>query len=200
MMFGTPPPLSLYIHLPWCLRKCPYCDFNSHVSRLDLNFSQYRQALLADLEQERPLVADRRISSVFIGGGTPSLFPPDEIAALLDGICARLPATPNLEVSLEANPGTLEAANYDGYRVAGVNRLSIGVQSFSAECLQALGRIHGPDEAVKAVEQARRAGFERLNLDLMFALPVQSKQLAKDDLHTAISLSPSHISYYQLTI
>ena len=192
--------MALYIHLPWCLRKCPYCDFNSHVSRQDLSFSQYRQALLADLEQERPLVAGRRISSVFIGGGTPSLFPPDEIAALLDGVCARLPATPDLEVSLEANPGTLEAANYHGYRAAGVTRLSIGVQSFDPGSLRALGRIHDRKQALAAAESACQVGFQRINLDLMFGLPGQTSEMALADVRQALALRPDHISYYQLTL
>lgn len=197
---GELPPLSLYVHIPWCVRKCPYCDFNSHQVRGELDEQGYIAALLADLAQDLKLAGDRPLHSIFIGGGTPSLFTPSAISRLLAGVKAHLPWSDSIEITLEANPGTLEAANFAGYRDAGVNRLSIGVQSFSPGCLQALGRIHGPDEALQAVGRAKRAGFERLNLDLMFGLPDQTAASALADIRTALELDPGHISYYQLTL
>lgn len=194
------PPLSLYIHIPWCVRKCPYCDFNSHQITDRLDEKAYINALLADLEHDLPLVAGREIDTIFIGGGTPSLFSAEAVGLLLNGIRSRTPCQSGMEVTLEANPGTLESGRYAGYRDAGVNRLSIGVQSFSADALTRLGRIHGPDEAAKAVASAKSAGFDNLNIDLMFGLPGASPEQALDDLHRAISLQPSHISYYQLTL
>jgi oxygen-independent coproporphyrinogen-3 oxidase len=194
------PPLSLYVHIPWCVRKCPYCDFNSHPVRGELDQSAYIDALLTDLELDLELAAGRPLCSIFIGGGTPSLFAPAEIGRLLGGIRSRMDCSESLEITLEANPGTLEVASFRGFREAGVNRLSIGVQSFDAAALHALGRIHGPDEALRAIEQARSAGFERLNLDLMFGLPGQSPVIAEADLRTALELDPGHISYYQLTL
>jgi len=203
---GSPlrlPPLALYIHIPWCVRKCPYCDFNSHALRGDLDEVAYVEALLRDLEQDLPLTAGRPLRSIFIGGGTPSLLSPAAVQRLLDGVKTRLErieGIEGIEITLEANPGALEADNYAGYREAGVNRLSIGVQSFDADLLRALGRIHGPEQALQAVERARRAGFERLNLDLMFGLPGQTLYQAGQDLGTALQLAPGHLSYYQLTL
>ena len=194
------PPLALYIHIPWCVRKCPYCDFNSHQLTGVFDAQRYVDALLADLDHELPRVADRELVSIFIGGGTPSLMPADAMERLLRGVNARLPSVPGAEVTLEANPGTLEAGRFAGYRAAGVNRLSIGAQSFDARSLQRLGRIHGPDEAVAAVKMAREAGFDNINLDLMFGLPGQNRAMARRDVERAMELMPEHISYYQLTL
>jgi putative oxygen-independent coproporphyrinogen III oxidase len=194
------PPLGLYVHIPWCVRKCPYCDFNSHASAESLPEAAYADALLADLDLDIARVRDRSLESVFIGGGTPSLFSADAIAHLLKGIAERLACTPDMEVTLEANPGTLEAGKFDGFRQAGVNRLSIGIQSFNNASLEQLGRIHDADAAIAAVQQAKASGFERLNLDLMFGLPGQSLADALADIHTAIALQPSHLSFYQLTL
>ena len=194
------PPLSLYIHVPWCVRKCPYCDFNSHGTDEPIPEGAYVDALLADLETETPAAAGRPLESVFIGGGTPSLFSDRALARLLEGVRARLALPDNAEVTLEANPGTAERGRFAGYREAGVNRLSLGVQSLDPGLLQALGRIHGPEDAVAAVAAARAAGFEELNLDLMFALPGQSVEQAASDVEVAIELGPEHLSYYQLTI
>jgi putative oxygen-independent coproporphyrinogen III oxidase len=194
------PPLSLYVHIPWCVRKCPYCDFNSHASAESLPEAAYVDALLADLELDAARVENRRLESIFIGGGTPSLFSADAIARLLKGIVERLACIPDMEVTLEANPGTLEAGKFDGFRQAGVNRLSIGIQSFSNSSLEQLGRIHDADAAIAAVNQAKACGFERLNLDLMFGLPGQAPDDAFADINMAIALRPSHISFYQLTL
>lgn len=194
------PPLSLYIHLPWCVRKCPYCDFNSHRQPATADFSGYVDALLADFRSALPEVEGRQLESIFIGGGTPSLFPAKQIERLINGVKALIACSNAMEVTLEANPGTLESGRYAAYRDAGANRLSIGVQSFSANALQRLGRIHGPDEALLAFNQARDAGFININLDLMFGLPEQSIRDAQFDVETAIRLAPEHISYYQLTI
>ncbi len=198
--FPAPPPLSLYVHLPWCVRKCPYCDFNSHPLRGDAPFDACVAALLEDLETDLPKVWGRTLQSVFIGGGTPSLFPPEAIAALIAGIRARLPCRPDMEITLEANPGTAEAARFAGYREAGVNRLSIGVQSFDDRLLARLGRIHNGEEAHRAVAMAREAGFERINLDLMYGLPEQRVAEALADLEAAIAHEPEHVSWYQLTL
>lgn len=195
------PPLSLYAHLPWCVKKCPYCDFNSHA--LGPNGpaeARYVAALIADLEFALPCIGARAITSIFIGGGTPSLFSGPALAGLLDAFRARLRLAPGIEITLEANPGSAEAARFKDYRRAGVNRLSIGVQSFNARYLSALGRSHGPIEARRAVRIARRAGFENLNIDLMFGLPGQTVADALADLATAVALGPAHISWYQLTI
>ena len=200
MHFAEPPPLSLYVHMPWCVRKCPYCDFNSHRLTDKLDAPGYLRALLADLALETTLVAGRRIESVFIGGGTPSLFPAGVIAELLQGVRQRLDCCHDMEVTLEANPGTLDFERFGGYREAGVNRLSIGVQSFDAGSLSALGRIHGPQEAMQAAELARSSGFGNVNLDLMFGLPGQSLEMARRDLARAIAMQPQHISFYQLTL
>lgn len=193
-------PLSLYVHLPWCVRKCPYCDFNSHPARDSIPERDYLAALIRDLEFELEQSEPRPIQSIFIGGGTPSLFSSAGIAELLEGLAKRLQFTDAIEITLEANPGSAEALRFAGYRAAGVNRLSIGVQSFDAEKLRALGRIHGPEDALDAVDMARGAGFSNLNLDLMFALPRQSLEQAMADLERAIALSPAHLSWYHLTL
>jgi putative oxygen-independent coproporphyrinogen III oxidase len=193
------PPLALYVHIPWCVRKCPYCDFNSHERAGALPEAEYVEKLFADLERLLPSVWGRRLTSVFIGGGTPSLFSPESIDRLLAGVRARLPLEPEGEITLEANPGTVEAARFKGYRAAGVNRISIGVQSFDDRMLQALGRIHGGAEARRAVEAAL-ASFDNVNLDLMYGLPGQSAAMARADLEQATASGVPHISAYQLTI
>jgi len=198
--FTALPALSLYIHLPWCVRKCPYCDFNSHALKDPLPETAYVEALLRDLEQDLPRIWGRRVMSVFIGGGTPSLFSPEALDQLLSGIRARLTINADAEITLEANPGTAEQEKFREYRALGINRLSIGVQSFHDEALQRLGRIHGRGEAIRAAEIAHAAGFDNFNLDLMFALPQQTTKHAAEDVATAIDLEPAHISYYQLTL
>ena len=198
--FSRPPPLALYVHVPWCLRKCPYCDFNSHALSGPLDSAAYVEALLSDLELELPLVAGRELVSVFIGGGTPSLLSAEAVARLLEGVSRRLPLAPHAEVTLEANPGAVEAGRFAGFRAAGVNRLSIGVQSFSSVALQRLGRIHGPDAGREALTAARKAGFDNINIDLMFGLPGQDREAAQQDIKQALELAPEHISYYQLTL
>ncbi len=196
-----PPPLYLYVHLPWCVRKCPYCDFNSHVYRNGAIPDQdYVDALLRDLELALPEVWGRPLCGAFIGGGTPSLFSPEAIERLLQGVHARLRCLPGMEVTLEANPGTIEQGRFAAYREAGINRLSIGVQSFDPAQLKALGRIHGRAEAIAAAEAAHAAGFDNFNLDLMFALPGQTTAGAETDVAQACRLAPSHISWYQLTL
>ena len=198
--FSQLPPLSLYIHFPWCVRKCPYCDFNSHEVRDELAESAYIDALIVDLEQELPRIWGRSISSIFMGGGTPSLFSASSIDHLLSALRARLTLAPNVEITLEANPGTVERERFAEFRAAGINRLSLGIQSFQDPQLQLLGRIHDSKDAIKAVETAHAVGYDNFNLDLMFVLPAQTRQAAQADLQTAISLAPSHLSYYQLTI
>lgn len=193
------PPLGLYVHLPWCARKCPYCDFNSHQAS-DIPDSAYVAALLEDLDDESVRVTGRAVESVFIGGGTPSLFSVSAIAALLDGIRARVELAPDCEVTLEANPGSAEADRFAGYRGAGVNRLSIGVQSFDDGALQRIGRIHDARAAHQAVEMAQAAGLERINIDLMYGLPGQSWQGALADVEQALGHGVSHLSHYELTI
>lgn len=193
-------PLGLYIHIPWCVRKCPYCDFNSHRAEATLPEVEYVGALLCDLEGELPGVAGREIDTIFIGGGTPSLLSTEAIAGLLEGIRERVPVAGTAEITLEANPGTAEGGKFQGFRQAGVNRLSIGVQSFDPAQLRRLGRIHGREEAIAAADMARKAGFENLNLDLMFGLPGQTVEQALADIQTAVSLSPAHLSFYQLTL
>ena len=195
-----PPPLSLYVHLPWCVRKCPYCDFNSHAAKGELPFQAYVDALVRDLEHDLPLAWGRSVHSVFFGGGTPSLFPPQAIDRFLQAASARLRFTPGLEITLEANPGTAEHGRFDGYRAAGVNRVSFGIQSFDDGCLKRLGRIHDSAEAEAAVKLAQDAGFDNLNLDLMYALPGQDLAMAERDLERAFALQPAHISHYQLTL
>ncbi|MHB8622111.1 MAG: radical SAM family heme chaperone HemW [Sulfuricaulis sp.] len=198
--FASLPPLALYIHIPWCVRKCPYCDFNSHEARGKLPEQQYVEALLRDLVQDLPRVWGRPVASIFIGGGTPSLFAPETIERLLSGVRALMPLDQNLEITLEANPGTVELERFKGFRQAGVNRLSIGIQSFDPEKLQALGRIHGRAEAAHAAQAACAAGFDNFNLDLMFGLPQQSLAQVMSDIRYAIQFQPSHLSVYQLTI
>lgn len=198
--FTTLPPLSLYIHVPWCVRKCPYCDFNSHQSDNMIPEQAYIDALIQDLQQELPRVWGRTVQSIFIGGGTPSLFSAEGYDRLFSALRALLPIKANAEITLEANPGTFEAAKFTDYRAVGINRLSIGVQSFDADALRRLGRIHDGKEAIRAAEIAHHAGFENFNLDLMFGLPEQTEKKARKDIDTAIALEPTHISYYQLTI
>ena len=200
LSFAAVPPLALYVHLPWCVRKCPYCDFNSYEQRGALPEREYVHALLRDLDTEVPEVAARPIHSVFIGGGTPSLFSGEALRLLLTGLRDRLPLAPGAEITLEANPGAVEAAKFDEFRAAGVNRLSIGVQSFRDPQLAALGRIHGAAEAERAVGWARAAGFDNINLDLMYALPGDDTRGALEDLQRAIALGPEHLSWYQLTL
>ncbi|CAO1670093.1 radical SAM family heme chaperone HemW [Halomonas sp. NYA30] len=205
-MVDTLPPLSLYIHTPWCVRKCPYCDFNSHepgthgFTPRDLPEAAYLDALLQDLDSDLALAAGREIQTIFIGGGTPSLLSPWFYERLLSEIEARLPFADDIEITLEANPGTTEQTRFIGYRKAGINRLSLGIQSFQPDQLHALGRIHSGDEAVTAVTQARQAGFTNINIDLMHGLPGQTPQLAMDDIAQALSLAPEHLSWYQLTL
>ncbi len=196
----TPIPLSLYVHIPWCVKKCPYCDFNSHEARTDLNEERYINALLRDLESELPNIWGRPIESIFIGGGTPSLFSSDSIDKLLQGLRERLPIKPNTEITLEANPGTFEQEKFGAFYDSGINRLSIGVQSFSNTKLKSLGRIHGAEEALNAADIATKAGFKNFNIDLMFGLPKQTIDQALNDLQQAIEKKPTHISWYQLTI
>jgi oxygen-independent coproporphyrinogen-3 oxidase len=193
------PPLALYVHLPWCVRKCPYCDFNSHEARGALPEDEYVDALIADLESVLPSVWGRRVQSVFLGGGTPSLFSARSIDRLLAAIRARLPLEPDAEVTLEANPGTFEADKFRDFRAAGVNRLSIGIQSFDPKCLAALGRIHDAREAHRAVEIAH-AHFGNFNLDLMYALPEQTLAEAERDVATVLAARAPHLSYYHLTV
>ena len=198
---GSAIPLALYLHFPWCVKKCPYCDFNSHALRGEVPEGDYVAALLKDLDFELSLIPDPRpLTSVFLGGGTPSLFSAGAIGRVLDEAAKRLAFAPGIEITLEANPGTADAANFRGYRAAGVNRLSIGVQSFDAGQLKALGRIHGPEEARRAHALARTAGFDNINLDLMYALPNQTLEQARGDLRAAFELAPEHLSYYQLTL
>ena len=194
------PPLSLYVHLPWCVRKCPYCDFNSHEQRGALQFNAYVDALIADLDFDLPLAWGRSVQTVFFGGGTPSLFPPDAIDRFLQLASARLRFAPNAEITLETNPGTVEHGPFAGYRKAGVNRLSFGVQTFDDGCLQRLGRIHSSGDAERAVRAAQEAGFDNFNLDLMYALPEQTLDMALHDVERAIALQPTHVSHYQLTL
>jgi putative oxygen-independent coproporphyrinogen III oxidase len=194
------PPLALYIHIPWCVKKCPYCDFNSHNRPEALPQDEYVAALLADLEQDLPLAWGRPVTSVFFGGGTPSLFSADHIARILDGCAARLTFRPGLEITLETNPGTVEHDRFDAYRRAGVNRISFGIQSFDDGCLQRLGRIHDSTQAERAVKLAQDAGLENINLDLMYALPQQTLAMALHDVERAVALQPAHLSHYQLTL
>ncbi|HMC15746.1 MAG TPA: radical SAM family heme chaperone HemW, partial [Albitalea sp.] len=193
------PPLSLYVHLPWCLKKCPYCDFNSHEQTGGIPEARYLDALRCDLEAALPFVWGRRIHSVFIGGGTPSLFTPESIDQLLTDIRARLPLEPGCEITLEANPGTFERDRFRGYRAAGVTRLSVGVQSFDDAKLKALGRVHDAAQARTALDEAR-AAFDTFNLDLMYALPGQTLAELDADLREALAFEPPHLSIYHLTI
>ena len=194
------PPLSLYIHIPWCVRKCPYCDFNSHTASAVLPEEEYVDALLADLDQDLPAVYGRPLTSIFFGGGTPSLFSAKALGRLLAGVELRIPFASDIEITLEANPGTFEQDKFVAYRGLGINRLSIGIQSFQEAKLQALGRIHNGDEAIRAADMARKAGFDNFNLDLMHGLPDQSLDDALGDLRQAIAMAPTHLSWYQLTL
>ncbi len=201
--FSSPlsePPVALYIHMPWCIQKCPYCDFNSHSLRNELPETVYIQSLLIDLEHEKQRLGSRVISSIFIGGGTPSLFSAESIALLLSSIEQTVNCSNTMEITLEANPGTVEFARFRDYYEAGINRLSIGIQSFCDDKLKQLGRIHDSQSAIKAVFAAQQAGFNNFNTDLMFGLPGQTTKSAIADLQQAIDLSPSHISHYQLTL
>ena len=199
LQLGALPPLALYVHLPWCLKKCPYCDFNSHENKGELPEAQYLAALRADLEAALPLVWGRRVVSIFIGGGTPSLFSPAGIDTLIGDIRARLPLEPGLEITLEANPGTFERDRFKAFRAAGVTRLSIGVQSFSDSALKALGRVHDAAQARAAIDEAS-ACFDTFNIDLMYALPGQTLTALQADLDEALSFAPPHLSIYHLTI
>jgi oxygen-independent coproporphyrinogen-3 oxidase len=198
-VFRALPPLSLYVHFPWCARKCPYCDFNSHEARGALPETRYVAALVSDLERALPLVWGRRVHSVFLGGGTPSLMSAAAIDAVLAAVRARLALAPDAEITLEANPGTVEAGKLGDFRAAGVNRLSLGIQSFDPRHLRTLGRIHDEREARRAIEQAR-AHFDNFNLDLMYALPGQTVEEALSDIEQALAFDPPHLSCYHLTI
>src|SRR5436190_4344952 len=197
--FAALPPLALYLHIPWCIKKCPYCDFNSHERRDEIPQDQYVDALVADLEFALPSIWGRRIFSLFIGGGTPSLFSAAAIDRLLGEVRARVPLAPDAEITLEANPGTFERAKFEGFRAAGVNRLSLGIQSFNPEHLRALGRVHDENEARAAAEAALTI-FGNVNFDLMYALPRQTLAEAKADAAAALAFSPPHLSFYQLTL
>ena len=194
------PPLALYIHIPWCVRKCPYCDFNSHAAGPTLPEEEYVDALLADLDSDLQHAHGRPLTSIFFGGGTPSLFSDRALGRLLEGVERRIAFAEDVEITLEANPGTFEQAKFKGYRSLGINRLSIGVQSFQEAKLKTLGRIHNGDEAIRAADMARAAGFDNFNLDLMHGLPEQSIEDALFDLRTAIAQAPTHLSWYQLTM
>lgn len=194
------PPLALYVHMPWCVRKCPYCDFNSHAAPDQLPQQQYIAALLDDLEQELPDVAGRSLVSIFFGGGTPSLFSPEAIAEFLAGVSARIECDPSIEVTLETNPGTVEHGRFAGYKAAGVTRVSLGAQTFDERQLHKLGRIHGAGDIARAVDELVDAGLENFNLDLMYALPGQQLAEAIGDVRAALALNPTHVSHYQLTL
>lgn len=200
----TIPPLSLYVHIPWCVKKCPYCDFNSHAQVGGIPQDAYVAALLADLDRDLDDFGDalvqRPLHSIFFGGGTPSLFSPESIGRILDGVGERLAFDCSIEITLETNPGTVEHGRFDGYRAAGINRISFGVQSFDDGALRRLGRIHSASDAARVVGEARAAGFDNFNIDLMYALPDQDLAGAARDVEQAIALAPSHISHYQLTI
>lgn len=194
------PPLSLYIHIPWCVQKCPYCDFNSHALKNDIPHQQYVDALLEDLTNDLALVQGRVLQSIFIGGGTPSLLDPVQMKRLLDGVKSLVSCAQDIEITMEANPGTVESGRFAQFQNAGVNRISIGVQSFQPDKLTILGRIHDCDEAINAAKQANELGLRSYNIDLMHSLPKQNVNDALGDLHQAIKLSPPHLSWYQLTI
>ncbi|MES2822270.1 MAG: radical SAM family heme chaperone HemW [Pseudomonadota bacterium] len=194
------PPLSLYIHIPWCIRKCPYCDFNSHEADNEIPEAEYVAALRFDLEQDASLAQGRKLTSIFFGGGTPSMLSANAISQILNNAESIIGFEPGIEITLEANPGTFEQVKFSDFRAAGVNRLSIGIQSFNDVQLKALGRVHDRNEALRAVAVARKAGFDNINLDLMHGLPEQSSEAAQADLAQAITLAPEHISWYQLTI
>jgi oxygen-independent coproporphyrinogen-3 oxidase len=203
-MMLVPPPLSLYVHMPWCVRKCPYCDFNSHGVRGTPAYAEYVDVLLADLDADLrdfgEAIGNRPVETVFFGGGTPSLFAPELVGRFLDGARQRMAFASNAEITLETNPGTVEHGRFDGYLAAGVNRISFGVQSFDNDKLHRLGRIHSAHEAEDAVRQAYEAGIDNINIDLMYALPEQTLDGALDDVRRAMALAPTHISHYQLTL
>ena len=192
--------LALYVHMPWCVRKCPYCDFNSHQLKSAQPDGSYIDALLKDFDLEAPRLEGRRIDTVFFGGGTPSLFKPEEFARLLTALKGRIAFAADAEITMEANPGTIERGRFSGYAEAGINRVSLGAQSFDARALKVLGRIHSAEDTHRAVEELRAAKLDNFNLDLMYALPGQTLEEALYDVRTACSLGPSHISYYQLTL
>jgi putative oxygen-independent coproporphyrinogen III oxidase len=193
-------PLALYVHMPWCVRKCPYCDFNSHQLKSALPPSSYIDALIDDCDAELPLLAGRRIDTVFFGGGTPSLFAPEDFARLLEALEQRIAFSDDVEITLEANPGTIERGLFADYRDAGINRVSLGAQSFAPRSLERLGRIHTAEDTYRAAEEVHAAGIKNFNLDLMYALPEQTLTEAIADVRTACALEPTHISYYQLTL
>src|ERR1700678_534847 len=193
-------PLSLYVHMPWCVRKCPYCDFNSHQLKAAQPDSGYIDALIRDLDTESPLLAGRSIDSIFFGGGTPSLFHPEDFQRLLQALRQRIDVSEDVEITLEANPGTIERGRFSGYRDAGINRVSLGAQTFAPRALELLGRIHTADDTHLAVQELRAAGLGNFNLDLMYSLPQQTLDEALADVNTACELNPAHISYYQLTL
>jgi putative oxygen-independent coproporphyrinogen III oxidase len=192
--------LALYLHMPWCVRKCPYCDFNSHQLKSLEPDASYIDTLIRDFDSEAPRLKGRRIDTVFFGGGTPSLFQPEQFARLLAALRQRIEFAGDAEITLEANPGTIERGRFLGYREAGINRVSLGAQSFNARALNALGRIHSAEDTLRAVEELRAAKLDNFNLDLMYALPEQTREEAQDDLFKAIALAPAHISYYHLTL
>ena len=192
--------IAIYVHLPWCVRKCPYCDFNSHVRPDNMPETEYVAALLADLGGDLDLAAGREVASIFLGGGTPSLFSVGAIASLIEGIAARIALRPDAEITMEANPGTIEHGRFAGYAKAGVNRVSLGAQTFDAAALAVLGRIHGPGEIGAAVAELAAAGIDNFNLDLMYALPHQTREAALADIEAALALRPAHLSRYQLTL
>lgn len=194
------PPLGLYVHMPWCVRKCPYCDFNSHAVPESLPADEYIRALVADLEQDLPLAWGRPVGSIYFGGGTPSLFSADQIAEFLSATRARLNLRPDVEITLEANPGTIEHDSFSAYAQAGVNRVSLGVQSFDDGLLKSIGRIHGREEIEQSLRSLNLAGISNFNIDLMYALPGQSAAQSRRDIELAINAGPAHISFYQLTI
>jgi len=194
------PPLSLYVHMPWCVRKCPYCDFNSHAAPESLPADEYIRALVADLEQDLPLAWGRLVGSIYFGGGTPSLFSADQIAEFLSAVRARLNLRPDVEITLEANPGTIEHDSFSAYAQAGINRVSLGVQSFDDGLLKSIGRIHGRQEIEQSLLSLKSAGISNFNIDLMYALPGQSPAQSRHDIELAINAGPAHVSFYQLTI
>lgn len=198
--FDVLPPLSLYIHVPWCIKKCPYCDFNSHAAGDTIPENEYIDALIQDINAELPNIWGRRLSSIFIGGGTPSLFSAAAFDRLLSHIHSVLPCLPDMEITLEANPGTFEQKKFTDFRQAGINRLSVGIQSFNDQHLRSLGRVHNGLEARRAIDMVRKAGFDNFNLDLMYALPAQTTSAALSDLKIALNCAPTHLSHYQLTI
>jgi oxygen-independent coproporphyrinogen-3 oxidase len=197
---GELPPLALYLHFPWCVRKCPYCDFNSHTLRDELPEARYVDALLADLAAQAPRVADRVVTSLFLGGGTPSLFGPRELARLFENLRQLIAVAPDAEITLEANPATVERGRFAEYRDIGINRVSLGAQSFNPETLRRLGRIHAPADVLRSAGELHASGLANFNLDLMFALPDQTLAGALADLGAALALQPAHLSHYQLTL